>query len=95
MSNVLFYSHTKEDLQRVVKMVLDEVIKTESILSSSSITPDDRLSQKQAAKFLGVSVTTIITWKKQNKIPYYSVGRSIFYSKKELLEVAKQNRKAK
>lgn len=91
MSNVLFYTHKKEDLKRVVRMVLDEMLKTETI-SNSRINPEeDRLTQKEAAKFLGVSITTIISWKKSGKVPYYSVGRSIFYSKQELLNIARKN----
>ena len=72
-------------------MVLDEMIKTETISNSPINREEDRLTQKEAAKFLGVSVTTIISWKKSGKVPYYSVGRSIFYSKKELLDIARKN----
>ncbi|MCF8713199.1 helix-turn-helix domain-containing protein [Joostella atrarenae] len=91
MSNVLFYTHNKEDLKRVVKMVLDEMLKTETI-SNSPINPEeDRLTQKEAAKFLGVSITTIISWKRKGKVPYYEIGRSVFYSKSELLKIARKN----
>lgn len=90
MSNVLFYSHNKEDLKRVVKMVVDEIRKTETI--DSNITPkEDRLTQKEAASFLGISVTSLIAWKKEGKVPYYQIGRSIFFSKTELLKIARKN----
>jgi len=91
MGNVLFYTHTKEDLKRTVKMVLEEMRKTE-LINETSINPeDDRLSQQEAAKFLGISVTSLISWKKKKIVPYYQIGRAIFYSKKELLDLARKN----
>ncbi len=91
MGNVLFYTHTKEDLKRTVKMVLEELRKTE-LINETSINPeDDRLSQQEAAKFLGISVTSLISWKKKKIVPYYQIGRSIFFSKKELLDLARKN----
>ncbi len=90
MGNVLFYTHTKEDLKRTVKMVLEELRKTE-LINESSINPeDDRLTQQEAAKFLGISVTSLISWKKKKIVPYYQIGRAIFFSKKELLDLARK-----
>ncbi|GAB1858327.1 hypothetical protein MHTCC0001_31640 [Flavobacteriaceae bacterium MHTCC 0001] len=91
MSNILFYTHNKEDLVRAVKLVINEIRKTDSISSSPVNTEEDRLTQKEAAKFLGISVTSLISWKKQGKVPYYQIGRSIFFSKAELLKLARQN----
>lgn len=91
MGNVLFYTHTKEDLKRTVKMVLEELLKTE-LINETSINPeDDRLTQQEAAKFLGISVTSLISWKKKKIVPYYQIGRAIFFSKKELLDLARKN----
>ena len=92
MSNVMFYSHSKDDLKRVVKMVFDEIKKTEMTEINLNL-EDDRLTQKQAASFMGTLVTSIIAWKKKGTIPYYQVGRSIFYSKNELLKIARKNQK--
>ena len=92
MSNVIFYSHTKEDLKKAVKLIIDEIRKTE-ILDSKLDLVDDRLSQREAASFLGISVTSIIAWKKQEKIPYFQIGKSIFYSKSDLLKLARKNQK--
>ncbi len=91
MGNVLFYTHTKEDLKRTVKMVLEEMRKTEFINETSINPEDDRLSQQEAAKFLRISVTSLISWKKKKIVPYYQIGRAIFYSKKELLDLARKN----
>ncbi|HLV63634.1 helix-turn-helix domain-containing protein [Galbibacter sp.] len=91
MSNVLFYTHNKEDLKRAVKMILDEIRKTETISDSPIDPEEDRLTQKEAAKFLGISVTSLISWKKKGIVPYFQIGRSIFYSKTELLKIARKN----
>ena len=52
---------------------------------------EDYLNQREAAKFLRVSLPTIINWKKTNKIPYYQEGRNILYKKSELLQVLRKN----
>ena len=71
-------------------MVVDEIKKTD--INDSSLAPsEDRLTQKEAANFLGISVTSLISWKKQGKIPYYQIGKSIFFSKSELLKIARRN----
>ncbi len=91
MSNVLFYTHNKEDLKRAVRMIIDEIRKTETISESNVNSEEDKLTQKEAAKFLGISVTSLISWKKKGKVPYYQIGRSIFFSKSELLKLARKN----
>lgn len=94
MSNVLFYTHTKEDLVRAVRLVMNEIRQTE-LIDTTIPTDDEKLTQKAAAQLLGVSITTIIDWRKTGKIPrdaYMRIGRPIFYSKKKLIEYAKKNR---
>ena len=44
------------------------------------------MTQREAAKFLKISLPTIITWKKTGKLPYYQQGRTIFFKKSEILE---------
>ena len=40
-----YYTHSKEDLKRVVKMVIEEINKTKTV--DNNITPtEDRLTQK-------------------------------------------------
>ncbi len=84
-------THTKKDLEKVVEVVIDRLRKTELIQQTPINPEEDRLSQKEAAKFLGISVTSLISWKKQGKVPYYQIGRSIFFSKAELLKLARKN----
>nr|WP_262497615.1 helix-turn-helix domain-containing protein [Maribacter sp. 4G9] len=52
---------------------------------------NDRLTQQEVAKFLGISVTALISWKKKKIVPDFQIGRAIFFSKKELLDLARKN----
>lgn len=88
----LLYTHSKEDLERIVRFVVNEIRKTELVNENSVIPEEDRISQQEAAKLLGISVASLIQWKKKKLVPFYQIGRSIFYSKSELLNVAQKNR---
>ena len=85
MGQVILYSHTEKDLEKVIEKVFVRFAKQKGLPNIMDEKNDDRLNQKQAAKFLGISVTSIIDWKKKGKIPYYQIGRNPFFSKKELL----------
>jgi len=94
MANVLFYTHNKEDLKSAVRLILNELRQTE-LIDSSIPKDDEKLSQKAAAALLGISITSIISWRKSGKIPrdaYLRIGRPIFYSKKKLMQYAKEDK---
>lgn len=89
--SITLITHTKKDLERMIELVIERVRKTEMIPNGKINPEEDRLTQKEAADFLGISVTSIISWKKQGRVPYFQIGRSIFYSKSELLAIARKN----
>ncbi|MDM1299846.1 helix-turn-helix domain-containing protein [Empedobacter falsenii] len=91
MSNLL-YTHSKKDLEAIVEIVIERLRKMDISQTTKDIPEDDRLTQKEAAKLLNISVVTLIDWKKKGLVPFYQVQRSIFYSKKELIEIAQKNR---
>jgi len=91
MSNPILYGFSKSDLEQVVRKVITEIRKTDIIQGSPVNSEEDKLTQKEAAKFLGISVTSLISWKKKGKVPYYQIGRSIFFSKSQLLKLAQKN----
>ncbi|WP_108867514.1 helix-turn-helix domain-containing protein [Aquimarina aquimarini] len=84
-------THTEKDLERMIDLVINRLRKTEFIQQTPINLTEDRLSQKETAAFLGISVTSLISWKKKGKVPYYQIGRSIFFSKSELLKLARKN----
>ncbi|GAA4425926.1 hypothetical protein GCM10023188_07450 [Pontibacter saemangeumensis] len=51
----------------------------------------EKLTQKQAAALFGVTPATIIRWQNKGEIPVNKVGRTVFYFRDQLLEVAKKN----
>ncbi|MEI6436654.1 MAG: helix-turn-helix domain-containing protein [Bacteroidota bacterium] len=54
--------------------------------------PDEiYLSQRETARFLRVSLPTIIAWKKARKIPFYQHGRKILFKKSEVLDAMKSS----
>ncbi|MGL5234630.1 MAG: helix-turn-helix domain-containing protein [Empedobacter falsenii] len=91
MSNLL-YTHSKKDLEAIVEIVIERLRKMDFSETTKDIPEDDRLTQKEAARLLNISVVTLIDWKKKGLVPFYQVQRSIFYSKKELIEIAQKNR---
>ncbi len=91
MSNIILYGFTNKDLERTIEIVVNRLRKTELIGESYNNPEKDRLSQKEAAELLGITVQSLIKWKKKKLIPFYQIGRSIFYSKKELLQQARKN----
>ncbi|WP_010177358.1 helix-turn-helix domain-containing protein [Aquimarina agarilytica] len=93
MSNPILYGFSKKDLEHTIELVVNRLRKTELIDESSANPEEDRLTQTEAADLLGVSVQCLIKWKKKELIPYYKIGRTVFYSKKELLTQARKNSK--
>lgn len=91
MSNLL-YTHSKKDLEAIVEIVIERIRKMDVSKTTKDIPDDDRLTQKEAARLLNISVVTLIDWKKKGLVPFYQVQRSIFYSKNELIEIAQKNR---
>lgn len=92
MSNSI-YVLTPKEVERVVEIVVNRLRKTDFIDQSNINIEDDRLTQTEAAELLGITVQSLIKWKQKKLIPYYQIGRSIFYSKKELLKEARKNPK--
>ena len=50
---------------------------------------NDYLNRKQACDFLGCSTTTLYNYQKNGLIPYYKLGKKIFYRKSEILSLMK------
>ena len=88
--SVQLYSHSKQDLEKVVEIVLSKV-QNFQLLQSSKEQPqkENLLSQKEACDFLDISLPTIISWRKEKNLPHYDFNGWFFYSKKELLDYGK------
>lgn len=94
MSGNTLYAYSEDQLEKIFEKLLHKFNKTSlKSVSQKEIPEEDRLSQQQAAKMLNRSVQTLIKWKKKNKIPFYQIEGTIFYSKSELLAYAKNHPK--
>ena len=73
--------------------VLNEWEASKPVMQKKDVKESDEiyLSQQEAAKFLRVSMPTIIAWKKARKIPFYQHGRKILFKKSEVLEAMKSS----
>ena len=91
--SVHLYSHSKCDLEKAVDIILSIAKEFRSPIESSEEKPEDLISQNEAAKFLHISMPTIIDWRKHKDLPHYNFNGRFFYSKKELLQYGKDNRK--
>ena len=94
MSGNTLYAYSEEQLEKIFEKLLQKFNKTSpKDIPQKEIPEEDRLTQQQAAKMLNRSVQTLIKWKKKQKIPFYQIEGTIFYSKSELLAYAKNHPK--
>lgn len=87
------FSHSKNDLEKAVEIILNKAQGFMVPSKNEENQPEDLISQTEASKFLHVSIPTIIDWRKNKSLPYYNFSGRFYYSKKELLEYGRRNRK--
>lgn len=92
--SIQLYSHSKHDLEKAVEIILKKHAEFSiAVPQKNTELPDDFISQSDASKFLHVTLPTIIAWRKYKDLPFYRFNGRFYYSKKELLEYGKNNRK--
>ena len=91
--SVQLFSHSKADLEKAVEIILKKATEFTLPTNKAEEQPEDLISQIEATKFLHISVPTIIEWRKNKNLPHYNFNGRYFYSKKELLEYGKNQRK--
>ncbi|MFA1770675.1 helix-turn-helix domain-containing protein [Rufibacter glacialis] len=79
---VVIISMTKQELDGYIEKYMN------SKFIHSKEERGEKLTQKQAAALFGVTTVTIIRWQKKGIIPFNKVGRTVFYYKSELLDIA-------
>ena len=91
--SVQLYSHSKSDLEKAVEIILKKATEFTLPTNKAEEQPEDLISQIEATKFLHISVPTIIEWRKNKNLTHYNFNGRYYYSKKELLEYGKNQRK--
>lgn len=86
MNQNIIYSISPNEFKNLIRDAVKELVPV------AQPEGKEKLNQKQAAKYLGVSQPTIISWKKKELIPYHQIPntRKIYYLRSELKEAAKQ-----
>jgi len=88
-ANTLQIIGSQKDLQKFVEVVIDK-LNVQKTTQTTINSENDRLSQKQCAELLGVSVTTLISYKRKRLIPFFKIGSRVFYSKNQVLNTIKK-----
>jgi len=82
---------SKEDLEKMLMSIMSQITKSQpSILNTEE---DERLNQKQAAKYLGITQSTLIRWKKNGLVPCEQLPGStkVTYYKSQLKTIIQRN----
>jgi len=74
---------SKEELQQLIENAVYNATCTQPNLEYNIIT------EKELSKRLGISKVTLHKYRKQGKIPFSQVGRTIRYDYKEVMETLK------
>ena len=76
------YQIDAKNLSLVVEEVLKELQENIKPKSELYYRGEDKMTQEEAAEYLDITPSTLISWKKKYKdLPYISHGRKFFYSK--------------
>lgn len=88
-AKTLLFTNSEDDIYTIVEIVLNKAKERliEIALEESS---KDLLSQENAAKFLKISIPTIIDWRNNSNLPHYNFNGRYYYSKQELLDFGKK-----
>ena len=90
MTKTVFNSYDPAELKKLIKEAICE-INEENGNHGPNKNEEEFFDQRQAAKFLKITLPTIIKWKKTGRIPYYQEGRTVLFKKSELLDVLRKN----
>ena len=77
------FTINKEELQQLIEDAVFKATCTEPNLEYNIIT------EKELSKRIGISKVTLHKYRKQGKIPFSKVGRTIRYDYKEVMETLK------
>lgn len=80
MTQLVFITD-KEELKQSIREVLNERNSEKPAISIS-----DKMDRRQAAKFLGVSYTTMYNWLKDGILKEHGHARKKYFLKSELIE---------
>ncbi|MBS1491405.1 MAG: helix-turn-helix domain-containing protein [Bacteroidetes bacterium] len=89
--NIILTSITRSELEEIIASTFRKFVVSNPMVEDSG---DKIMNQKEAAEFLGISQSTLITWKKRGLVPYEQLQGSskIRFYKSQLKLVLLKNR---
>jgi len=89
MSELIILS--KKEVEKMFKDFLDEI--RNSKIRAIDNDASERMNQKEAAEYLGITQATLIRWKKSGRVPYDQLPGStkVTYHKSQLKAVIQRN----
>ena len=91
MKQTILLNASIEEFEGIIRSVMIELLK-KHFEKTSSDKPDEVLNREQVLEFLGCSSPTLINHQK-NGLPFFRLGRSVYFKKTEILEFAKVKKK--
>lgn len=82
-------TYDKNDFITLIKKAFSDELKEIIRLRDKQNEYDELLSRKEAASFLKISLRTISKYQVDGTLPYYKLGRSIYFKKVEVLKALK------
>lgn len=81
------------ELEMLITEAVKKVLGDNSQKAKADLLEEEELfmTQPEAAKFLHITLPTLIRWKNNKKVPYYQQGRKVYYKKSELLKTFQKN----
>ncbi len=84
MEETVFTKMSVHELKDLIINCVSEAFNEQSKLNSKQ-EEETLLTVAELSKYLGVSKVTIHTWKREGKLPFYTMGRRVYFKKSEIL----------
>lgn len=93
MNNIILTTLSNEELIELISSSLKSVLEN---TNQNPPTPDEQLIKiDEVCELFKVSKPTIFEWKKAGKLPFYRIGRRVYFKKNEIMDCMKSiNRRA-
>ena len=82
-----------QELEELIKKCVQEGIAT--LPKTETNEQEEFLTVQEAAEFLKVSLVSIHNWKREKNLPFYRLGRSVRFKKKDLIAFAEVKKKGR
>lgn len=93
MEQILVTTLQVEDLQNLIISSLKQVLKEITDEKNRTEENEEILTTEDIQKIFKVSKVTIHKWKKKGILPYYKMGRKVYYKKSEIFGLLEGKRR--